>query len=272
MKNASKILGYIALVMVIVFSMTACGSPGGGGGDNDKDLPGTITISPSTNVQTGTELTATYTPTEDETITTWQWKNGNNTVGTNSNKFTPTSSGTYTVTVSAEGYKTKTSASVSVSNPPPPPLAGTVSVIPAGPVVTGTKLTATYTPDPGGNNSGLSYRWENDGKYANSSGSYTGSPIEFTPTEAGFYTITIIKTSEGRSKTSAPVIVRTPGKQLTRQKWYEIYNEIRHAGLEDGLLDLSEYTRSDNAIESPGLNSDGELFLAYGDFGDDKPK
>jgi hypothetical protein len=274
MKNVSKLLGGIALIIVIVFSMTACGSPGGGG-DDDKDLPGTITISPIANVKTGTELTATYAP-GDETITdwTWQWKRGDTNVGTDSNKYTPRDSGSYTVTVSVEGYKPKKSSSVYVSqdNPPPSPLAGTISISPAGPVETGTKLTATYTPETGGSSSGLSYRWENNGDSAGSYGSYTGSPIEFTPTKAGIYTITVTRTSEGRSKTSDPVIVRTPGKQLTRQKWYEIYNEIRYAGLEDGLLDLSEYTRSDNADENPGLNSNGDLFLSYDDFGDDKPK
>jgi hypothetical protein len=272
MKNVSKLLGGVALIMVIVFSMTACGSPvSGGGGDTTKDLPGTIAISPNTNVKTGTELTATYTASGDETITTWQWKKSSANVGTNSNKFTPTSPGSYTVTVSAEGYKAKTSAAVTVTQYYPP-LAGTVSVTPTGPVETGTKLTVVYTPDAGGNSSDLTYRWEKNGSSANSSGSYTGSSIEFTPTDAGVYTITITRTSAGSSKTSDPVIVRTPGKKLTTQKWNEIYNEIRYTELEDGLLDLSEYTRSDNAAENPGLNSSGELILSYSSFINDNTK
>jgi len=110
MKN--KVLGIIALIAIIGFSMAACSSDPDP--DPDPDLPGTITVSPSTGVTTGMELTATYSGTE---TVSYQWKNGATNVGTNSNKFTPTAAGSYTVTVSATGFNSKTSAAVTVTAP-----------------------------------------------------------------------------------------------------------------------------------------------------------
>jgi len=114
MKNKNKVLGIIALIAIIGFSMAACAPEP----EPVPDLPGTIAINPSTGVTTGTELTATYSGTE--TTVGYQWKKGDTNVGTNSNKFTPTEAGSYTVTVSAAGYKSKTSAAVTVTVPTGP--------------------------------------------------------------------------------------------------------------------------------------------------------
>jgi len=119
MKNMFKMMGIIAIVVIIGFLLTACN------GDNNGDpiLPGSITIDPNTDVFTGTKLTATYSGEED---VSYQWKKGSENVGTDSNEFTPLEAGSYTVTVSAPGFRSKTSAAVSVTVDPGPgqPAAG----------------------------------------------------------------------------------------------------------------------------------------------------
>jgi hypothetical protein len=75
MKNVFKVLGIIALVAVIGFSMAACGGDddgGGGGGDKKADLVGiwskdggnlelTVTVSPNSGTY---RLSSTNTPTD----------------------------------------------------------------------------------------------------------------------------------------------------------------------------------------------------------------
>jgi hypothetical protein len=114
MKNKISILGIIALVVIIGFTVAACNNNPGGSPppSGDPALPGTISISPSSGVTVGTELTATYSG--DETVS-YQWRRSSTNVGTNSNKFTPTEAGSYTVTVSATGFQSKTSAAVTVT-------------------------------------------------------------------------------------------------------------------------------------------------------------
>ena len=112
MKKIFKLIGIIAIVAVIGFSMTACPVPPEPDKEGDPDLTGTITISPNANVTTGTELTATYSGSQ---TVSYQWKKDGSNVGTNSNKFTPTEAGSYTVTVSATGFKSKTSPAVTVT-------------------------------------------------------------------------------------------------------------------------------------------------------------
>jgi hypothetical protein len=245
MKNIVNLFGIITLAVIIGFSTAACG----GGDDNDPlDLPGTIVITPNTDIEVGTELTATYTAAGNETITGWQWKLGPTVVGSNSNKFTPNTAGPYTVTVSAKGYKPKTSNTVTVINSSLP---GTVSISPGGHVNVNTTLTAEYTPGTDGTTGTLSYIWKRNGL------TLSNYSKEYTPIQAGVYTVTISKTGYS-GKTSDPVFVRTTSMQLTSDKWLEIITEIRY-GDTDGILDLSEYTCSDNATESPGLNSSGVM-------------
>jgi hypothetical protein len=163
------------------------------------NLSGTITISPSTGVNINTKLTATYSGTESVTLT-YQWKKGADNVGTNSNEFTPTTAGSYTVTVSASGYNSKTSAAVDVGDSSLSTLNGTITISPAT-ATTGTKLTATYS---GSESVTLTYQWK---KGTDNVGTNSN---EFTPTEAGSYTVTV-SASGYNSKTSSNAVTVTSG-------------------------------------------------------------
>jgi len=191
MKNLIKVLGIVAIVAVIGFSM-ACGGGDGGGGGN-KVLTGTITINPSTDVTVNTELIATYSGSEN---VSFQWKKDGSAIGTasttNPNNYTPTAAGSYTVTVSATGYNSKTSDAVTVLSD----LSGTITVSPSTGVITGTKLTATYS-----GSETVSYKWKY-GEYDVGTGSN-----EYTPTMGGSYTVTVSATGFN-SKTSDAVTVK----------------------------------------------------------------
>jgi len=192
-----RVLGIIALVAIIGFSMAACSS------DPDPDLPGTITVSPSTGVTTGMELTATYSGTE---TVSYQWKKGDANVGTSSNKFTPTEAGSYTVTVSATGFNSKTSAAVTVTVPAN--LSGTITISPNTNVTTGMELTATYS-----GTETVSYQWKNGATNVGTNSN------KYTPTAAGSYTVTVSATGFN-SKTSAAVTVTVP----TGPQWTAVAN------------------------------------------------
>ena len=117
MKKIFKLIGIIAIVALIGFSMTACPVPPEPDVKEDPALTGTITISPSGTVDIGTKLTATYSGSES---VNFQWKKDGSNVGTAStttpNEFTPTAAGSYKVTVSATGYKSMDSNTVTVTD------------------------------------------------------------------------------------------------------------------------------------------------------------
>jgi len=198
MKNILKLIGIIALVAVITFSM-ACGGGGddggGTGGGGDKNLTGTITINLSTGVTT--ELTATYSG--KETVR-FQWNKDGSNIGTSSttnpNKYIPTEEGNYTVTVSATGYNSKTSDAVTVILPE---LSGTITVSPTTNVLAYTELTATYN-----GSETVSYQWNKDG--SNVGTTSTTNPNKYTPTTKGSYTVTV-SAAGYKSKTSTVVTV-----------------------------------------------------------------
>jgi hypothetical protein len=207
MKKVFKLLGIIALVAVIGFSMIACDSGGGGGGGGgggdpgiqnpggDPQLSGSITISPNTGVITGTELTANYSGSE---TVSFQWKKGSTNVGTNSNKYTPAEAGSYTVTVRATGYTSKTSAAVAVTDPSLLTLSGSITISPSTGVNINTELTANYSgSEP------VSYQWKKDGVDIGTNSN------KYTPTAAGSYTVTV-SAAGYNSKTSAIVDVNDP--------------------------------------------------------------
>ena len=90
-------------------------------------------------------------------------------------------------------------------NPTDPPkdknLSGTVSISPSADVKTGTKLTASYS---GHETVTLAWQWKKDG------GNVGTNSNEYTPTEAGSYTVTA--SAKGyKSKPSAAVTVSTGG-------------------------------------------------------------
>ena len=86
-----------------------------------------------------------------------------------------------------------------VPEPEEEELSGTITISPTGSVDIGTKLTATYS-----GSESVSFQWKKDGNNVGSAS--TTNPNEYTPTEAGSYTVTV--SAEGyKSKTSAAVTV-----------------------------------------------------------------
>jgi len=163
-------------------------------------LSGSITISPSSNAFTGTKLTAFYSGNE---LVNYQWKKDTDNVGTNSSEYTPIEAGNYTVTVSAEGYNGITSLPVFISAIRT--FGGSITISPSSNAIIGTKLTASYN---GGEFifTNVNYQWKKDTDDVGT------NSREYTPTEAGSYTVTI--SAEGyNSKTSAPITVNLPTLQ-----------------------------------------------------------
>ena len=196
MKNLVKYFSVIAIVAVIVFSMVACDNPASPSG-GDPALSGTVSISPDSGVTTGTELTASYSGSE---AVSFQWnKDGTAINGETSPSYTPASAGDYTVTASASGYQSKTSPAVTVTGTTLNTLDGAISITPNSHVVVGDELSAVYTGDEA-----VTYQWYKNG--AEISGATSG---EYTPTEAGTYTVRV--SAQGYAgKTSTSVTVGWP--------------------------------------------------------------
>jgi len=172
-----------------------------GGGSGSPDLTGTITISPTT-ASVNTQLTATYSGSE---TVSYQWKKGTDNVGINSNKYTPTQAGSYTVTVNAAGYNSKTSDVVTVTIPD---LSGTITIDPAGPVGTGTQLTATYS-----GSETVRFQWQKDGNNIGSSS--TTNPNKYTPSASGSYTVTVSATGYNSNTSDAVTVLSNLSGNIT---------------------------------------------------------
>jgi hypothetical protein len=158
------------------------------------ELSGNVIISPEGPITSSAELTADYDGTETVGL---QWNHdGIPIVGASSAAYTPTKGGSYTVTASLMGYRSKTSAAVIFTAPE---LSGTVSINPAGAVITGTMLTANYS-----GTETVTYQWYKDGGNARVA---VGSI--YTPTTAGNYTVTASATGY-TTKTSTAVTVSIP--------------------------------------------------------------
>ncbi|MDR0302398.1 MAG: bacterial Ig-like domain-containing protein, partial [Treponema sp.] len=102
MKNTIKLFGFIALIVIIGFSMTGCDS---GGGDSDPKLTGTVSIEGT--AQVGETLEAITSALNGKGTISYQWKRGTTIVGTNSETYqvqTVDIGSTITVTVTRAGY------------------------------------------------------------------------------------------------------------------------------------------------------------------------
>jgi uncharacterized repeat protein (TIGR02543 family) len=169
------------------------------GGNAFEDLSGDVTITPNTGVTTGTELTANYDGSED---VTYHWHmDGEPIPGVLSrDKYTPEEPGSYTVIVSADGYKPLTSDPVVVTGDPLTELPGTITITPnTGIITTGTKLTATYDGDED-----VTYQWNRDGEAIDGK-----TEEEYTPEEAGSYTVTIHAANYKRKTSDAVNVILT---------------------------------------------------------------
>jgi hypothetical protein len=206
-----SILAIITFVTVIGFSLVTCddsgGSSGGGGGGTGGGGGGsgttvsvtgvTLNKSSISSLTVGSKetLTATVAP-SNATNKTVNWSTSNSAVATVSNGVvTAVASGTATITVTtADGSKT---ATCSVTVPSLPALSGSISISPNSSVTTYRKLTATYS----GYESGTKrYQWK---KGSTNVGTNSN---EYTPTEAGSYTVTVSITGYD-PKTSSAVTV-----------------------------------------------------------------
>ena len=195
MKNLTKLLGIIALAVVIGFSMAGCENPAGH--DGDKVLTGTVSINPSGTAIVNTELTATYSG--SETVSFQWYKDGTAVPGATTAKYTPITAGSYTVRVSAAGYESKTSAAVEVTAAIPSGTAITYTVEQEG-GVDGTADTTAINFTFSESVTGLSASniTITDGTGAVTKGALSGSGTSWTlgvtVTAAGKITVKITKT------------------------------------------------------------------------------
>jgi len=182
MKNAIKVLGIIAMVAVIGFTMIACpddpgggggngnggggggtgGGGGGGGGGGKPALTGTVSISGTAEV--GETLTAVTTSLGGSGTISYQWKHtgmmGSTNIGANSSTYVLQAAdigSTITVTVTRSGNSGSVTSGQTafVTDPSLPELTGTVTI--TGTAAIGQTLTAN-TSTLGGSGT-ISYQW-----------------------------------------------------------------------------------------------------------------
>jgi len=202
---------------------------------DDPSLPmlsGDITISPAGPVTAGTPLTAYYSGSES---VSYQWHRDGGNVGTGGTTFTPTDAGNYTVTVRAQGYNPKTSAPPVVVSLPM--LSGSITISPAGPVITGTQLTANYT----GGTESVSYQWHRDGINVGSGGT------TYTPETAGSYTVTVSASGYAPKTSTPPVVVIALSSISLTGPTKTTYNSGEPLNLA-GLVVTARYSNNTTAI------------------------
>jgi hypothetical protein len=139
-------------------------------------------------------LSAVYSGTES---VSYQWeKDGVEINGATDSTYTPDAVGKYTVTVSLQYYKSKTSEAVDViADPTKIDFKGELSISSATALKTYTQLTADYDGPESGVT--LAYQWK---KGSDS----VGDSQNFTPKEAGSYTVTI--SAEGYNSTTSNAV------------------------------------------------------------------
>ena len=210
MKNFSK---FIALAAVIIFGVIACDDGSGNSNPivsgNGRPTVTSVIVSAAENatyvdkggaLQFSAVVNGTNNPAQ---TVTWSIVTSNKKAGTTistgglltvaSDETAPTITvrATSTVNTAKSGTATVTVNDSSLNN-----LSGDITISPAGPVSTGTKLTATYS-----GNETVTFQWYRDGSLTNVTTSATHTPIE-----AGSYTV-MVSAVGYNNKISAAVTV-----------------------------------------------------------------
>ena len=210
MKNLSKFIGIIALAVVNTFGIIACDdNPGGGNVTGGDPTVTSVTVNAAGNaaivnkgstLQFNASVSGTNSPAQ---TVTWSIKTSNKksgttistggllTVASDETVAMLTVCATSTVDTDKSG-----DATVAVNDPNLQNLSGNVTISPAGPVATGTLLTASYS-----GNETVTFQWYRDGSLTNVATSATHTPIE-----AGSYTV-MVSAAGYNSKISAAVTV-----------------------------------------------------------------
>ena len=213
MKNLSKFIGIIALAVVNTFGIIACDdNPGGGNVTGGDPTVTSVTVNAAGNaaivnkgstLQFNASVSGTNSPAQ---TVTWSIKTSNKksgttistggllTVASDETVAMLTVCATSTVDTDKSG-----DATVAVNDPNLQNLSGNVTISPAGPVATGTLLTASYS-----GNETVTFQWYRDGSLTNVATSATHTPIE-----AGSYTV-MVSAAGYNSKISAAVTVTGP--------------------------------------------------------------
>jgi hypothetical protein len=198
MRILTKLLGFIALVAAIGFSLTGCPDV-----NNiiKANLIGTVSLD-NNSPKVGDTITATYSPGNGTGTQTWQWFRADGT----DDLIPGAAASTYTATAADVGKKIKvqlsfadqngsvsatTTNAVAVASSIDPVLPGTISISPSTGVTINTELIATYS-----GSETISYQWKKDGANVGTNSN------NYTPTAAGSYTVTVSATGY-QSKTSA---------------------------------------------------------------------
>ena len=188
-KFAIPNIAIIALAIMMILGMSACGSAGNPSSPKLPkpllELSGTIDISPNSGVTIGTPLTANYTGTES---VTYRWKKDETTISTNGKNFTPYEAGSYTVTVGANGFKDKTSQTVIVTviDEPSPGLTFTLNDTGTAYLVSKGTITDTAVVIPA-KHEGLPVTGIADNGFANYSMTSIGIPDSVTSIGSGAF-------------------------------------------------------------------------------------
>jgi len=223
MKKAIKLIGVIAMVAVIGFSMAACG-----GDDNDGGAPaltGTVSITGTATV--GQTLTANTVSLGGSGTISYQWKRGDTSSAAGTNITSATAS-TYTlvaedegkfikVTVTRAGYSgsVTSSATAAVAANTLPALTGTVTI--TGTAMVGQTLTADTDELEGSGT--ISYQWKR-GDSSSAAGTNITTATASTyilvaEDEGKFITVTVARLENSGDVTSAATSAIAPLPALT---------------------------------------------------------
>jgi hypothetical protein len=215
-----------------------------------------IAAVPAGTICSGTSVTFTATPTNGGASPTYQWKkNGTNISGATNPSFTATTSGTYTLMVTNNCGKTATSNGISVTVNPLP--AAKISPTDTVTICSGDSILLQSNT-----NTGLTYQWLKNGTAI--AGATNSS---FKAKTTGNYKVTIMKTSTGCKKTSAPtrvVVVAclskgsvTPNNQVIKLYPNPSTNNfhISIAGYSSGNYYLSVYDNNARLIANTKIDA-----------------
>jgi photosystem II stability/assembly factor-like uncharacterized protein len=215
MKISVKFLGFIALVAVIMFTMTVCDE----GGNEDPTLTGTVTILGTARVGETLTVDTSGLNVAFNATKKYQWKIYANVIGTSSSYLVTAEDIGYSisVTVTVDGYSGSVTSGLTSSVSDLPVLSGTVTI--TGNAIVGNELTANTVSLSGSGT--ITYQWKRGDTTStmNAPIGTDSSTYELTADDLGKYiAVTVTRAGHSGSVTSTatlPVINNLSWTQST---------------------------------------------------------